>query len=121
MKDEVNKLKMVIAIIDGIEYVDRNKSQKDVFRRYCSTCPDLVTKVIDAYENQLDIRERSVVASKLGFNRNTYETQKKKCFIDIAIEHTLSSPDTISRIYKKALNKLMKTILETEVVISDAY
>lgn len=77
--------------------------------------------LFDAYEN-LDYRERTMVADHLGFCTECYgiyelgkdETgktvkllRKSKAYIDLAAEHTLSSPDTAFRIVNGAYEKMM--------------
>ena len=82
--------------------------------------------LFDAYES-LDYRERTMVADHLGFCTECYgiyelgkdETgktvkllRKSKAYIDLAAEHTLSSPDTAFRIVNGAYEKLRKELTE---------
>lgn len=75
----------------------------------------------DRYE-KLDIRERSMIADHLGFCREChgiFETgedengstvklfRQKKAYTDLALQHTLSSPDTAYRIVHKAYDKIL--------------
>ena len=84
--------------------------------------------LFDAYEN-LDYRERTMVADHLGFCTECYgiyelgkdETdktvkllRKSKAYIDLAAEHTLSSPDTAFRIVNGAYDKIL---IELAIVI----
>ncbi len=79
--------------------------------------------VMAAFES-LDYRERAVVSAHLGFCMECYSTEymdendldengkpvrkerKPVPFIDIAIDHGLSSPDTADKIYRRALRKM---------------
>ena len=82
-----------------------------------------------AYEN-LDYRERTMVADHLGFCTECYGIyelgkdengkpvkllRKSKAYIDLAAEHTLSSPDTAFRVVKGAYEKMRKELTEKEI------
>lgn len=77
--------------------------------------------VFDRYE-KLDIRERSMIADHLGFCRECHGVlenitdengeplllfRQKKAYADLALQHTLSSPDTAYRIVHKAYDKIL--------------
>ena len=77
--------------------------------------------VFDRYE-KLDIRERSMIADHLGFCRECHGVlengtdengekillfRQKKAYADLALQHTLSSPDTAYRIVYKAYDKIL--------------
>ena len=83
----------------------------------------------NAYEN-LDYRERTMVAGHLGFCTECYGIyelgkdangkpvkllRKSKTYIDLAAEHTLSSPDTAFRIVNGAYEKMRKELIEKEI------
>ena len=85
--------------------------------------------LFDAYEN-LDYRERTMVADHLGFCTECYGIyelgrnengkpvkllRKSKAYIDLAAEHTLSSPDTAFRIVNGAYEKMWKELIEKEI------
>ena len=85
--------------------------------------------LFNAYEN-LDYRERTMVADHLGFctecygiyelskdeNGKTFKMLRKgKAYIDLAAEHTLSSPDTAFRIVNGAYEKMRKELTEKEI------
>ena len=87
---------------------------------------ELEEALLTAFEN-LDYRERAIVSEHLGFcpecftdsqlvTDNTGRKRKQritpKAFIDIAYDHGLASPASADRIYRKALKKLRKAILE---------
>jgi anti-sigma factor ChrR (cupin superfamily) len=87
---------------------------------------ELEESLLTAFEN-LDYRERAIVSEHLGFcpecfsdsqlvtadtGRNTKQRIEPKAFIDIAYDHGLASPSSADRIYRKALQKLRKAILE---------
>ena len=82
-----------------------------------------------AYET-LDYRERSMVADHLGFCPECYgiyeldkdengnpvkQLRKGKAYIDLAAEHTLSSPDTAFRTVNGAYKKMQKELTEKEI------
>ena len=82
--------------------------------------------LFDAYEN-LDYRERTMVADHLGFCTECYgiyelgkdETgktvkllRKSIAYIDLAAEHTLSSPDTAFRTVNGAYEKIRRELTE---------
>ena len=82
--------------------------------------------LFDAYEN-LDYRERTMVADHLGFCTECYGIyelgkdengkavkllRKSKAYIDLAAEHTLSSPDTAFRIVNGAYEKMRRELTE---------
>ena len=77
--------------------------------------------VFARYE-KLDIRERSMIADHLGFCRECHGVlengtdengekiilfRQKKAYADLALQHTLSSPDTAYRIVHKAYDKIL--------------
>ena len=85
--------------------------------------------LFDAYKS-LDYRERTMVADHLGFCTECYGIyelgkdesgkpvkllRKSKAYIDLAAEHTLSSPDTAFRIVNGAYEKLRKELTEKEI------
>lgn len=87
---------------------------------------ELEEALLTAFEN-LDYRERAIVSEHLGFcpecfgdcqlvtdesGRKIKQRIKPKAFIDIAYEHGFASPSSADRIYRKALEKLRKAILE---------
>ncbi len=82
--------------------------------------------LFDAYEN-LDYRERTMVADHLGFctecygiyelgkdeNGNSVKLlRKEKAYIDLAAEHMLSSPDSAFRIVNGAYKKMRKELTD---------
>ena len=86
--------------------------------------------VFDRYE-KLDIRERSMIADHLGFCRECHgilETgtdengekillfRQKKAYADLALQHTLSSPDTAFRIVHKAYDKILIDLAVDEYI-----
>ncbi len=81
----------------------------------------LAGAVFDRYE-KLDIRERSMIADHLGFYRECHGIlengtdengekillfREKKAYAYLALQHTLSSPDTAYRIVHKAYDKIL--------------
>lgn len=71
--------------------------------------------VMDAFEH-LDYRERAVVSAHLGFCMECYSIKNKgEPFIDIAIDHGLSSPDTADKIYRRALRKMKENLEKQEL------
>lgn len=87
---------------------------------------ELEEALLTAFEN-LDYRERAIVSEHLGFcpecfsdyqlvtdelGRRVKKRIKPKPFIDIALDHGLSSPSSADRIYRKALEKMRKAIQE---------
>ena len=84
-------------------------------------------KVMSTFEG-LNHRERAIVADHLGFCRDCYATHycdqedpdmdsKPKCkprrkvpFIELAVEHGLSSPNTADKTYRRALEKMHKKL-----------
>lgn len=84
-------------------------------------------KVMSTFES-LNYRERAIVAEHLGFCRECYAThyhdkndldsdgkpkrkpRRKAPFIELAVEHGLSSPDTADRTYRRALEKMRKAL-----------
>ena len=85
--------------------------------------------LFDAYES-LDYRERTMIADHLGFCTECYGIyelgkdengkpvkllRKSKAYIDLAAEHTLSSPDTAFRIVNGAYEKMRKELVEKEI------
>ena len=84
-------------------------------------------KVMSTFES-LNYRERAIVAEHLGFCRECYAThyydetdldsdgkpkrkpRRKVPFIELAVEHGLSSPDTADKIYRRALKKMRKSL-----------
>ena len=84
-------------------------------------------KVMSTFES-LNYRERAIVAEHLGFCRECYAThyhdkndldsdgkpkrkpRRKVPFIELAVEHGLASPDTADRTYRRALEKMRKTL-----------
>ena len=84
-------------------------------------------KVMSTFES-LNYRERAIVAEHLGFCRECYAThyhdkndldsdgkpkrkpRRKVPFIELAVEHSLASPDTADRTYRRALEKIRKAL-----------
>lgn len=84
-------------------------------------------KVMSAF-GRLNYRERAMVSAHLGFCMECYSTYyfdendldeygeptKKnytgKSFVDIAIDHGLTSPDTADKTYRKAIEKMKKEL-----------
>lgn len=86
--------------------------------------------VFDRYE-RLDIRERSMIADHLGFciechgilENGTDDNgekillfRQKKAYADLALQHTLSSPDTAYRIVHKAYDKILIELAADEYI-----
>lgn len=86
--------------------------------------------VFDRYE-KLDIRERSMIADHLGFCRECHGVlengtgengesvlmfRQKKAYADLALQHTLSSPDTAYRIVHKAYDKILVELAIDEYI-----
>lgn len=84
--------------------------------------------IFDHYE-KLDIRERSMIADHLGFCKECHGIleigtdengepillfRRGKAYADLALQHTLSSPDTAYRIVHKAYDKIL-----TELAVDD--
>ena len=82
--------------------------------------------LFDAYEN-LDYRERTMVADHLGFCTECYGIyelgkdendkpvkllRKSKAYIDLAVEHMLSSPDSAFRIVNGAYEKMCRELTD---------
>ena len=84
-------------------------------------------EVMSTFET-LNYRERAIVADHLGFCRDCYAThycdeddldedskpkrkpRRKVPFIELAVEHGLSSPDTADKTYRRALEKMHKKL-----------
>ena len=84
-------------------------------------------EVMSAYES-LNYRERAIVADHLGFCRGCYAThyydetdldsdgkpkrkpRRKVPFIELAVEHGLASPDTADKTYRRALEKMRRSL-----------
>ncbi len=84
-------------------------------------------KIMEAFES-LNYRERRMVSAHLGFCMECYATHyydkddlnddgnpkkkaiPKEAFIDIALDHGLSSPDTADKTYRRALIKIKKQL-----------
>ena len=86
--------------------------------------------VFARYE-KLDIRERSMIADHLGFCRKCHGVlengtdengekiilfRQKKAYADLALQHTLSSPDTAYRIVHKAYDKILLELAVDEYI-----
>ena len=86
-------------------------------------------EVMAAFE-ALNYRERAIVADHLGFCRDCYATyyydtddfnedgnpkrkpRRKVPFIELAVEHSLASPDTADKTYRRALAKMRQKLSE---------
>ena len=84
-------------------------------------------EVMAAFE-ALNYRERAIVADHLGFCRDCYAThyydtdnldedgkpkrtpKRKVPFIELAVEHGLTSPDTADKTYRRALEKMRQKL-----------
>ena len=99
---------------------DTSNPEKLFFRQWQTDA------LFDAYES-LDYRERMMVADHLGFcpecygiyelgrdeNGNSVKLLRKgKAYIDLAAEHTLSSPDTAFRTVNGAYEKMRRELIE---------
>ena len=83
--------------------------------------------IMSAFEN-LNYRERAMISAHLGFCMECYATHfydkddldedgkptrkpiPTEAFVDVAIDHGLSSPDTGDKTYRKALEKMEKEL-----------
>ena len=88
--------------------------------------------IISAFEN-LNYRERAMISAHLGFCMECYATHfydkddldedgkpirkpiPEEAFIDIAIDHGLTSPDTADKTYRKALGKMKKELQKKDI------
>ena len=84
-------------------------------------------EVMAAFE-ALNYRERAIIADHLGFCRDCYATyyydtddlnedgnpkrkpRRKVPFIELAVEHSLASPDTADKTYRRALEKMRQKL-----------
>ena len=90
-------------------------------------------EAIMAEFEKLNFRERAMVSAHLGFCMECYATHfydkddldedgkptrkpiPEEAFIDIAIDHSLASPDTADKTYRKALGKMKKELKKIRV------
>ncbi len=71
--------------------------------------------VMDVFEH-LDYRERAIVSAHLGFCMECYSTKNKgEPFIDIAIDHGLSSPNTADKTFRRALAKMKEELKKHQI------
>lgn len=86
-------------------------------------------EVMAAFE-ALNYRERAIISDHLGFCRDCYATyycdtddlnedgnpkrkpRRKVPFIELAVEHSLASPDTADKTYRRALAKMRQKLSE---------
>ena len=68
---------------------------------------------------RLDLREREIVSAHLGFCPECFSTKdrvgkriERQTFEDIMLLFGLSSPDTVDKAYRRALEKLRKALVE---------
>lgn len=115
---------------------DSETSSEDVTRddtpilQRCSLTNGGRDAVFDRYE-KLDILERSMIAEHLGFCRECHGIlenstdengekillfRQKKAYADLALQHTLSSPDTAFRIVHKAYDKILIDLAVDEYI-----
>ena len=91
--------------------------------------------VMTAFE-KLNYRERAMISAHLGFCMECYATHfydkddldedgkatrkpiPEEAFIDIAIDHSLASPDTADKTYRKALKKMEKEFDKLQTIIN---
>lgn len=116
---------------------ENEKSREEVAFDNSSRPDDLCIKfelanlVMDAFEHLTDYREKAIVAAHLGFCIDCYSAEepdyndldykgnpilkprKGKPFVDIAVDHMLSSPATADKIYRKALEKMRRELMES--------
>lgn len=84
---------------------DSSSGTEDLFFRL-----EQANAVMAAFE-RLNYRERAVVAAHLGFCMECYSVfPKGQPFIDIAIDHGLSSPDTADKTFRAALKKMKEEL-----------
>ena len=84
---------------------DSSSGTEDLFFRL-----EQANAVMAAFEH-LNYRERAVVAAHLGFCTECYSVfPKGQPFIDIAIDHGLSSPDTADKTFRTALKKMKEEL-----------
>ena len=112
---------------------DSEESMEEVAADGTSQTEELYLRIEKAEEvmstfESLNYRERAIVADHLGFCRDCYAThyydendldsdgkpkrkpRRKVPFIELAVEHGLSSPDTADRTYRRALEKMRKAL-----------
>lgn len=84
---------------------DSSSATEDLFFRL-----EQANAVMGAFEH-LNYRERAIVAAHLGFCMECYSVfPKGQPFIDIAIDHGLSSPDTADKTFRTALKKMKEEL-----------
>lgn len=105
--DVINRLIASTYIIDAI--IKELKDDCWIFVTHCQNYSNLSAAIIQAYQ-KLNYRERSMMAAKLGFDKDYFYPVKKLPYIDISYNHMLSSPETSSRIVRKALRKISMEI-----------
>ena len=112
---------------------DSEESMEEVAADGTSQTEELYLRIEKAEEvmstfESLNYRERAIVADHLGFCRDCYAThyydgedldedgkpkrkaRRKVPFIELAVEHSLSSPDTADKTYRRALEKMRKKL-----------
>lgn len=108
------------STVEDVAVDDTSNPEKLFFRQWQTEA------LFDAYES-LDYRERMMVADHLGFCPECYGIyelskdengqpvkllRKGKAYIDLAAEHTLSSPDTAFRTVNGAYEKMRRELTE---------
>lgn len=56
-------------------------------------------------------------AKKSNYKSNpSLRTRKDKPFVDVAVDHMLSSPVTTNKIYREELEKMSKDLMESDIL-----
>lgn len=114
----LNRTNVSIIMINAI--TDALGEEAPIFLDRCNSFSKFADMIVFCFD-KLDYRERAMIAAKLGFDMNSFAPKPKEYYIDIATDHELSSPQTPSRIIKRALRKIAeKMVFSAEEVYRDA-
>lgn len=105
----INRLIVSTQIVGAV--IKELGEDAPIFETHCQNYSNLSEAIISAYQEQLDYREKDMIAAKLGFDMDTFAPAQKLPYHIICVQHELCCAGSASRIVKKALRKISKRII----------
>ena len=112
MENSINKLRAAALIASAI--VRELGENANDFILCCDRYSDPTVSLITAYE-ALDYREKDMIGMRLGFEyANGYQPSAAHKYIDLATAYEMTTAQGASRICRKAYQKIVRMITETQ-------
>lgn len=107
-RNNLNKANTSFLIINAV--VDTIGEEAPIFLDICDSFSNFSEMIIYCFE-KLNYRERRMVSARLGFDMIYFTPKPKQFYIDISLDHGLSSAETSSSIVKRSLRKIAEQMI----------